>query len=330
MKGQRVSATFDNEKAAHEWARKTEKRISEGETIRKYDDTSDPSVAYLLEKYARDVSGGKRGAKVERYTLTAMSRDFPEIFGKRVSEFRKDDVEAYIKKRGSTTSRFGRKVAPGTIIREVTVLSAVFSYAIRRWEMPFFKRENPAQGIDNRPKSTEHRKRRVSDDEVKLICAQLDYVEGTVPKTSKQWTAWVFQFCLATAMRKGEVLAATWQHVHTDELYIHLPETKNGYARDVPLSPRAIALLASLKQGKGAQLVAPVKYKTLDSAFWRAKTEIGIQNLHWHDSRHEATTQLAKKLTNTLELAAVTGHRSLAMLHRYFNPTATEMARKLV
>nr|WP_116369414.1 site-specific integrase [Cupriavidus taiwanensis] len=330
MKGQRISATFDTEKEAHAWAKKTEKRINDGEQIRKFDDSTDPSVAYVLERYAREISPTKRGGVTEAYILRAAARDYPKLFNKRVTEFRTEDIEAYVKQRSSVTNKFGHKNTSGTILRELRVLSVAFKFAIKRWKMPFHDGDTPVRDITNRPKMPDHRKRRVSEDETKLICAQLDYVDGTAPQTRKQWTAWAFQFCLATAMRKGEVFAATWQHVHTDELYIHLPETKNGFARDVPLSPRALELLALLKQGKGAQKLVPVARKTADSHFFRVKLTLGIKDLHWHDTRHEATTQLAKKLTNTLELAAVTGHRSLAMLHRYFNPTATEMARKLV
>ncbi|WP_454737626.1 ribosome modulation factor [Cupriavidus necator] len=326
-----VSATFDNEMAAREWAKKTEKRIAEGETIRKFDDSTDPSVAYALERYGREVSCEKRSAATEQTTIRALVRDYPQFFSKRISEFRTDDVEAFIKARlaSKNKNKPGGKVGTATVVREIGVLSTAFRFAIKRWKMPFPDAENPVRGIENRPKQPDHRTRRVATDEVARICARLGYVEGTVPETNRQWIAWAFLFCLATAMRKGEALAMTWEHVHVDELYVHLPETKNGHARDVPLSPTAIELLACLKPGKGAQPVLPIGRSTIDSAFGRAKRALGIVDLHWHDSRHEATTQIAKDFANSLELAAITGHKSLSMLKRYFNPTPTEMAQKM-
>jgi integrase len=55
----------------------------------------------------------------------------------------------------------------------------------------------------------------------------------------------------------------------------------------------------------------------------------GIEDLHFHDLRHEATSRLAEKLPNVIELAAVTGHKDLRMLKRYYHPRAEDLARKL-
>jgi integrase len=55
----------------------------------------------------------------------------------------------------------------------------------------------------------------------------------------------------------------------------------------------------------------------------------GIQDLHFHDLRHEATTRLSEKLPNILELSSVTGHKDLRMLKRYYHPKAEELALKL-
>jgi integrase len=61
----------------------------------------------------------------------------------------------------------------------------------------------------------------------------------------------------------------------------------------------------------------------------RVCRKAGITNLHFHDLRHEATTRLANKLPNILELSAVTGHKDLRMLKRYYHPKAEELALKL-
>ena len=42
---------------------------------------------------------------------------------------------------------------------------------------------------------------------------------------------------IETAMRRGELLGLRWEHVQLDKSYVHLPMTKNGDSRDVPLSP---------------------------------------------------------------------------------------------
>ena len=61
----------------------------------------------------------------------------------------------------------------------------------------------------------------------------------------------------------------------------------------------------------------------------KACKRAGIANFHWHDLRHTAITRLARKLPNVIELAVVSGHRSLTMLKRYYHPSAADLARKL-
>ena len=58
--------------------------------------------------------------------------------------------------------------------------------------------------------------------------------------------------------------------------------------------------------------------------------ELGIEDLHFHDLRHEAITRVARtgKLT-ILELQQFSGHKDLAMLKRYTHYCATELAQKL-
>lgn len=63
--------------------------------------------------------------------------------------------------------------------------------------------------------------------------------------------------------------------------------------------------------------------------FREVRKKAGVVDLRFHDTRHEAATRLSKKLSNVLELSAVTGHRSLQSLKRYYNPTASELAAKL-
>ena len=66
----------------------------------------------------------------------------------------------------------------------------------------------------------------------------------------------------------------------------------------------------------------------LKKVFVRACERVKLENLHFHDLRHEATSRIAELLDNILELSAVTGHKTAQMLKRYYHPQA-ELARKL-
>jgi integrase len=75
--------------------------------------------------------------------------------------------------------------------------------------------------------------------------------------------------------------------------------------------------------------VLPINFAALETNFKRARTRAALNDVRIHDLRHTATTRLAEKLANVLELSAVTGHRQLAMLKRYYHPNAETIAQKL-
>jgi integrase len=140
--------------------------------------------------------------------------------------------------------------------------------------------------------------------------------------------AWSVLFALETAMRRGEFMRIHWKHIDRAEFGVHLPETKNDDARDVPLTKRAEALLDSLKEGAPEDRLIPYSYSTIGNVFQRCKKATGIK-IRIHDCRHEATTNLAKKVKDALWLASITGHRDLRSLKIYFNPTTRELAEQL-
>ena len=76
-------------------------------------------------------------------------------------------------------------------------------------------------------------------------------------------------------------------------------------------------------------MVSPVKYFTLDAAFKRGVRRAGLDGVRFHDLRRTAITRMAEKLPNVIELAAVSGHKSLMVLKRYYRPSAMDMAKKL-
>lgn len=163
-----------------------------------------------------------------------------------------------------------------------------------------------------------------------------------------EWTPKIARWAIETAMRQGEILALDWQYVDLDKRTAHLPETKNGTARTVPLSTAAVTLIRPpgsvqrLPRGK----VFPTTASALKQSFSRAvargrrlyvtdcaregrEPELEVlEDLTFHDLRHEATSRLAEKL-QMHELMRVTGHKDTRMLARYYHPRAEDLARKL-
>ena len=129
-------------------------------------------------------------------------------------------------------------------------------------------------------------------------------------------------------MRRGELLSLRWSNIDLKRRTALLETTKNGERRIVPLSSSAVDILNNLPRHIGGE-VFPVSACALAAMFDRAVIRASLLDFRFHDLRHTAITDLAKKLPNLLELSAVSGHKSLKMLQRYYHPNAEELAYKL-
>ena len=138
----------------------------------------------------------------------------------------------------------------------------------------------------------------------------------------------VFELALETAMRRGELLALRWADIHVVQRIAFLQDTKNGESRSVPLSTAAIRLLEKLPRSLTGRVI-PLTTCALEAAFKKATRRASLEDVHFHDIRHTAITRMAVLLPNLIELSAVTGHKSLMMLRRYYHPHASELAKKL-
>lgn len=291
--------TWPTKVLAEAWARKIEREMDTAEFVdrRSYKAT----VRDLLIRYRDEVSPHKKGGRDERFRLNMLMR-MPWT-AKAVNDVQRLDIIRW---------RDGRVCSGSTVRREMALMSAVFTHAKEEWQLPV---KNPLQGV-SKPAGSKARNRRPSTTELGAIRS---HFQG-----KKMGLA--MELAIETAMRLGELCSLKWEDVHLEGRYVHLKDTKNGEERRVPLSTRAVELLQP-HGGKGPlfSFSAPAA-----GNYWRdAMKELGIVDLHFHDLRHEATTRMANKLVNVLELAAVTGHKDLRTLQRYYNPHPIDLAQKL-
>ena len=175
---------------------------------------------------------------------------------------------------------------------------------------------NPIKAV-TLPRVDNARERRVSDDEIAAICST----------TRSRELGALVRLAVETAMRRGELVDLRWKHVDLDKRTAHLPKTKNGFPRTVPLSSRAVETLRTLPR-RVDDRVFGLHRGSVSEAFQRAVSRAGLENLRFHDLRHEATSRLADRL-QAHELAKVTGHRDMRMVLRYYHPRAEDLAKKL-
>lgn len=310
VKGQRDSATFKTKKEAQQWAgmREAEMRragelpIGEKKTL-----------ADAMDEYARVVSPQHRGKRWELIRLEAIKGHAMFPAGKKLADVSVADLSAWRDARLKVVAR-------GTVLRDMTLMGAVLEVARREWG---WIAVNPMRDV-RRPQNPDHRDRVIAPWEVRRMLRALGHKPGPVRSVS-QAVGVAMLLALATGMRAGEICGLTWADVRGD--FCRLPLTKNGSARDVPLSAVARKLLERCR-GFDDGLVMGLKSQTLDALFRRARDRAGLSGFTFHDARHSAATRLALRV-DALSLCKIFGWKNTSQALAYYNPTASQLAARL-
>ncbi len=302
------SKTFDRKSDAETWARSLEGEMDRGAFVDRRP-AEEMSLAAAIRHYLKSVAPTHKGGDIEAVRLNRLLRDEPALCAYALANLRTHHIEDYRDRRLEV-------IAPGSVCREINLLHAVLESVRRRVGLI----DNPVSHV-RRPKVADERDVRLSPDEEGKLLAALD-------GTRNPWIKPFVIVALETAMRRGELLSLRWENVDLVNRTAHLPETKNGRGRMVPLSSRAVKALEDLPRAIGGE-VFPVSLDALKHAWTRARDRAGLHQFHLHDLRHEATSRLAEAGWNILELAAVTGHQDLQMLKRYTNLRASDLAKKM-
>lgn len=317
--GIRESHSFDTKAEAVAWATKLEAEIDAGQR-RSYSKVQ-KTLSDAMDEYLEKVSPamGKHEWNVTRIAFFKEQMDF---VGALVRNVKPEQIADWKDVRLKV-------VKNSTVNRDLNLLSAVFEAARNDWK---WIHTNPVHEV-KRPKDPPPRRRRVSDEEAKVMTTALGLTDDGETRTTQQYTALAFLIAIETGMRQGEIINTIWPNVHLQQRYLHIPKSKNGDARDVPLSAKAVALLERLPKTKDEPRCFPISQASVD-ALWRkvrtkvAKTKPSFADLNFHDSRHEATTRLSRKL-HVLALAKMIGHRDIQSLMIYYDETAAELAARL-
>lgn len=312
--GVRLSESFKTKAEAVAWAAKKEAEIMHGQ--HRHYTKSGKTLADAFDQYLLEISPAK-AKHTWNVTRIAFLRSQLSFVGELIHKVKSDHLKAWVEERMPN-------VKTSTINRDLNLLSAVFEAAHSEWKwIP----SNPVHDI-RRPKNPKSRDRLISPDEQKAVLEQLGYDEEGSVETAQQYIAVAFQLAIETAMRRGEILGLVWGRVHISKRFLHLDKTKNGDARDVPLSKRACELIEKLPKKKEEPRCFPVNSATADTLWRRAVSKTGIVGLTFHDSRHQAITNLSKKL-DILALSRMVGTRDPRTLMVYYNETASAIASRL-
>lgn len=194
---------------------------------------------------------------------------------------------------------------------------------------------NPVQQV-RKPKSPEGRARRLQPGELDRILSATE--SPVLPDLAR--------LALETAMRQEELAGMTWELVDLKKRTITLPDTKNGTKRLVPLSQEGVRILSDLPRRIDGKVWGITPHAI--SVAWRrtvSRARAGYEkeceeketkpdpafltDLTFHDLRHEAISRFFEKGLNPMQVATITGHKTLQMLKRYTHLKAEDLAELL-
>ena len=304
-----LAKTFLTQQDALKWARSIEVELDKGTYLNTHS-AQKTTFGELIERYLREVTPRMRSSHEDAYRLKAILRrpitkvNMHLLNSSRIAKYRDERLQ---------------EVTTGTVLRELAYFSSIINHARREWDINI---PNPVLLV-RKPPIPKGRDRILTVDEENRL------LEACQPKANRNiYTHPFIVLALETAMRRGELLGLKWEHINLLKQTAYLPMTKNGESRIVPLSNKAIKILQALPRSIDGR-VLPINFAALENNFKRARERAEINDIRIHDLRHTAITRLAEKFSNLLELSAITGHKQLNMLKRYYHPNAERLAKKI-
>ncbi|MQR02353.1 site-specific integrase [Glaciimonas soli] len=321
-----VARTFSSNAAAVLWAAQREQQLLQGlgEALKEADALP---LSVALTRYAETVTPRKKSAHSELNRIKVWLRQplasltLSSIRGKHLAEYR--------------DSRILASASGNTIRLELAVISHLYEVARKDWGLEHLV--NPVKVI-HKPKLPRGRTRRLYNGEE---LALLNWCEQNENLRLK----YIVIIAIETAMRRGELAGLTWQDVNLSTRMIYLDDTKNGESRTIPLSSRALGAFKALEDIKDTRTITSatasqnsskseipifnLHVDNISAEFLAARRGCHIEGLTFHDLRHEATSRLFEKGFNMMEVATITGHKSMQMLKRYTHLRPADLLARL-
>jgi len=291
-----VTATFTSREVAKRWIKSTEIAIERGD----YAPRCTITVGELMHKYENEyLPNLNNGGDSHKWRVRLLKRYFNDL---PLADLTPAHLAKYRDQRLL-------KVAPLTVKRDLSVLSSAINTAVIEWSVLLDL--NPVSRI--RFKNADvPRDRRLQHGEEQLLLSR------AYPCLKRQIIV-----AIETAMRQGEIYNIRKNDINVQHQTLRIPETKTDKPRIIPLSKRALKALTEQTRASGNvvhmtdKLIFDVNRWTEWNRFTRLKEECGIEDLRFHDLRHEATSRLFERGFNVMEVASITGHENLKHLKRY-------------
>lgn len=325
------SKTFSKESLAKEWIRKTEAELELNGNIGKK--PSNDTLASLILRYRDEVAERFNPKYTANLTRVA---GYP-IAKRQASGLTRQDFSAFAlwRFRGDDDNE---GVTPSTIKGDFSFITSAIDYAVSAWGLPLetvqFELKQATAALRKRRviNNSNRRERTPTNEELTALTAFFyqQWLRGrtTVPMHLVIWLA------IYTTRRQDELMSLRLSDLdrHNNQWLVRdvkNPDGSAGNHKYAHLEPNALAIIDELLQppvrnrmiysGYDTDLLIPANAKTVGAYFTRACHILEIDDLHYHDLRHEGATRLAEDGWTVPQLQTVTLHSSWESLQNYVN-----------
>ena len=296
-----LTKTFTSRVEAKKWIRDIESKLDKSDWIVKQN-TTYPSLKGLMNQYLSEVSKHKASYQTDINNFKTFSLLFEDLN----IPINKLNARMFARFR----DRYMESHKASTYQRLMSSIKHMWKVARTEWEYPL---ENLLEKVRT-PKRGNPRDRRLSIEEYNKILYgnHTDYEFRNL-----------ILLVLATGLRLGEISGIQREHIDGNTLLI--PKRKNGDTNvKVPLSDKALLVL------KNMELPIKLKKRGIQIKWQRLMKRYEIEDLHFHDLRHEAISKYLENGVSIQDVQVLSGHRDIRVLMRvYANLRPKEVANKL-
>ena len=302
----REAETFDRKQAANAWIVKREAELKRPGGL---EQKEDPTLSAVIDRYIAESNNAVLGTKAQ-VLKTIKNSDLGDI---KCSDMTSHALVSFARE-------LGKNVEPQTCGNYFSHLSNIFTVARPAWSYPLSRQEfDDAVTVLKKLgliRKGDERNRRPTLDELDRLMEHfgriLDHRPSSVPMQK------VVAFALFSTRRQEEITLLRWEDMDGDRILVRdmkHPGDKKGNNVYCELPTEALAIVKSMP--KAAEKIFPYSTDAISAAFTRACQFLGIEDLRFHDLRHEGISRLFEMGRTIPQAAAVSGHRSWTSLKRY-------------
>ena len=301
----RESQTFDRKQVARAWIARRETELAEGIPDR----SKDVRLGDVIDRYVRE---SERAIGRTKAQVLAKIKEY-DIANFRCSEIKSEHLVEFART---------LKVQPQTRANYLSHLSAVFRVARPLWGYPLDLQQVQDAMIAMRKLGTiakgNKRDRRPTLEELDQLLAHFENIRAHRPQSAPM--AKIIAFAIFSTRRQEEITRISWADYDKEAARVWVrdmksPGDKKGNHVLCELPPEAVAVIDSMP--RTAPQIFPYSTDAISAAFTRACQHLQIEDLHFHDLRHEGVSRLFEMGRTIPQVAAVSGHRSWNSLQRY-------------